>query len=245
MDDLFEKEQEVLDRASSYLADIKGGGGTACDPLEFALLVNEYARILRQLRRLTKMSDKTACSLNSSRQALLDEVRYDALTAIYNRRYMEESLNKIVKILSRGPGNKLAVIMADVDFFKKYNDHYGHLAGDECLKTVAATLKKSLARDDDFVARYGGEEFVLVLPNTDEAGVGIVAARLLENVRAAQMPHAKNDAAEIVTISLGGVSGPVNASACGADFLRRADEALYQSKRDGRNRFTFLPLEED
>lgn len=239
MNDLFEREQDILDQATGHLKDIKKGA--PCDSMEFAFLVKEYGRVLRQLRRLTRMADRTTGDLNSSKQALLDEVRYDALTGIYNRRYMQETLNKVVKTLFRSSQAQLSVIMIDVDHFKKYNDTYGHLMGDECLKTVASALKNSLARDDDFVARYGGEEFAVILPNTDEAGSIIVAERLLEKVRAAQLPHAKNDAADYVTISIGVTSGPVDSHSCDRDFLQKADEALYQSKRNGRNQYTYQP----
>ncbi len=239
MNDLFEREQEIFDRAKKRISEIVPG--RPCDGRECSDLLIEYGRILRQLRRLTRISDKTTEDLNSTRLALLDEVRYDALTGVYNRRYLEESLGKTIKTLARVGGAPLSVMMMDVDFFKRYNDAYGHPMGDECLKTVARILKESLARDDDFVARYGGEEFAMILPNTDERGAAVVAEKLLKNVREAAIPHMKSYVADCVTISIGCASGLVLPGRTERDFIQKADEALYLSKQNGRDRYTYLP----
>jgi diguanylate cyclase (GGDEF)-like protein len=161
----------------------------------------------------------------------------DALTGIYNRRFLEENLERTIKALSRSE-SKLSILMLDVDYFKKYNDTYGHNMGDTCLKAVADTLAKSVVRSDDFVARYGGEEFVVVLPNADEQGAKKVAERLLRNIRTLNIPHEKNDAASFVTVSIGGATNIVNHSHTVDHYFKRADEALYKSKQDGRNRYT-------
>jgi diguanylate cyclase (GGDEF)-like protein len=134
--------------------------------------------------------------------------------------------------------------MIDVDFFKKYNDTYGHSMGDVCLHVIAATLGKNLARADDFVARYGGEEFAAALPNTDENGALLVANKLLESVRALGIPHESSSIADYVTISIGITTGSVVYTQSLHDYLKRADEALYMSKQNGRNRCTSLPLTE-
>ncbi|UQZ88336.1 hypothetical protein C4J81_03590 [Deltaproteobacteria bacterium Smac51] len=241
MKDLFEKEQNILEHASVHLEDVKNG--LPCDSQEFAVLVKEYGRVLKQLRRITRMSDRTTVNLNSSKLALLDKVHYDALTGIYNRRYMEENLNTVIKTLARSGGATLSVLMMDVDFFKKYNDTYGHSMGDECLKIVATALKSTMARAGDFVARYGGEEFAAILPNTDEHGARIMAERILESVRACGVPHSKSSVADCVTISIGATSGYIWNSQSGEDFIRKADEALYLSKQNGRNRYTYLNFE--
>jgi diguanylate cyclase (GGDEF)-like protein len=144
----------------------------------------------------------------------------------------------MMKYLTRGEA-ELSVFFIDIDFFKKYNDTYGHAEGDECLKTVAKTLAESLSREDDFVARYGGEEFVVVLPNTGESGAKAVANTLLENVRAKNIAHEKNEAASCVTISVGITTGVVKHTQSGNDYIKKADEALYKSKQNGRNMFTF------
>jgi diguanylate cyclase (GGDEF)-like protein len=103
----------------------------------------------------------------------------DQLTGIYNRRYLDGSLKKIIKRHSR-TASSLSVLMIDIDYFKKYNDAYGHNAGDDCLKTVVSALSQCVIRDEDFIARYGGEEFAAVLPNTDKNGAQLVAEKMLE-----------------------------------------------------------------
>ena len=163
---------------------------------------------------------------------------YDALTGIYNRRFFDENLKRLLKTLSHS-GGTLSLMMIDIDFFKIYNDTYGHSEGDNYLKIVAETLSKSIARADDFVARYGGEEFAVVLPNTDEFGARLVAERLLKNIRDLNIPHEKNDAANCVTISIGVITGKTEYTQKTDDYIKRADEMLYISKQNGRNRYTF------
>lgn len=167
----------------------------------------------------------------------------DVLTGIYNRRFMDETLGETIQSLSRSE-SLLSVFMIDIDFFKRYNDTYGHGAGDTCLKAVADALTISLRRSDDFIARYGGEEFAIVLPHTDETGAHLIAVRLLETVRELNIPHADSDAADYVTISIGVTTGRASHTQEGKDYLDRADEALYMSKRSGRDRYTFLALED-
>jgi len=165
----------------------------------------------------------------------------DQLTGIYNRRYLDGNLKKIIKLYSRTGGN-LSVLMIDIDYFKKYNDAYGHDAGDDCLRAVAAALSQCVIRDEDFVARYGGEEFAVVLPNTDENGARLVAERMLEKARECNIPHKSSDIAGYVTISIGGTTGVINHLQHGSDYIKTADKALYESKKNGRNRYTFLKI---
>jgi diguanylate cyclase (GGDEF)-like protein/PAS domain S-box-containing protein len=167
-----------------------------------------------------------------------EKIYYDALTGIYNRRYFDENLSRVIRILSRS-GGKLGLMMIDIDFFKNYNDTYGHSKGDTCLKNVAQALAKSVTRADDFVARYGGEEFVAVLPNTDENGACIVAERLLKNVRSCNIPHEESSAASIVTISIGVTASDISHTQGVDDYVKRADEMLYKSKQSGRNQYNF------
>ena len=175
--------------------------------------------------------------LNRERNTYKDMSIIDALTGIYNRRFLEESLERIIKSLSRS-GSKLSLLILDVDYFKKYNDTYGHNMGDICLKTVANIISQSITRADDFVARYGGEEFVVVLPNVNEQGAKNIAERLLYNIREQNITHEKNDVADFVTVSIGGATSIVDHSHNGDHFFTKADEALYRSKQNGRNRYT-------
>ena len=167
----------------------------------------------------------------------------DPLTGIYNRRYLDGSLKKMIKLHSR-TGASLSVLMIDIDFFKKYNDTYGHDAGDNCLRIIAAVLSQCVIRDEDFIARYGGEEFAVVLPNTDENGARLIAERMLEKVRESNIPHSTSDIAGYVTVSIGSTTGIINHLQHGSDYIKAADKALYESKSNGRNRYTFKDFPE-
>jgi diguanylate cyclase (GGDEF)-like protein/PAS domain S-box-containing protein len=164
-----------------------------------------------------------------------EKVYIDALTGIYNRRYFDENLNSLLKSLSRFNGT-LSLMLIDIDCFKKYNDTYGHIEGDRCLKEVAVALTHVVCRGDDFVARYGGEEFAVILPGTNEDGAHLLAEKMLENVRNCKIIHEKNDAHEYVTISVGAVAGRVGHTLTAEAIIRAADELLYKAKQGGRNR---------
>lgn len=166
------------------------------------------------------------------------EGHHDALTGLYNRRYIEEEMGMIINTLQRSGGGMLSVLMMDIDFFKRYNDTYGHPEGDKCLIAVAKAISGAITRIGDFAARYGGEEFLVVLPNTDAAGAKLVAERLIENVRTLGIPHKHNNAAPYVTMSVGGVSADTTKLSKFEDFVSQADDALYISKNSGRNRYT-------
>jgi diguanylate cyclase (GGDEF)-like protein len=167
----------------------------------------------------------------------------DQLTGIYNRRYFDGNLKKIIKSQSR-TGGTLSLLMVDIDYFKKYNDTYGHQAGDNCLRIIAVTLSKCITRDEDFVARYGGEEFAVVLPNTDSNGAHFVAEKLREKVNECKILNEASDIAEYITISIGGTTSVVKHLQKGSGYVNYADKALYESKKNGRNRYTFVNFEE-
>jgi diguanylate cyclase (GGDEF)-like protein len=241
--DLFADEQRVYSNAVSHVNDVRKGAPYSFE--KFEALAHEYGRLLKHLRRVTKISDRTTVDLHTSNLDLIDKVHYDALTGIYNRRYMEESLKRIIKLLSRSAG-VLSILVLDIDCFKKYNDTYGHDAGDTCLKSIAETLSNCLMREDDFMARYGGEEFVIVLPNTDEQGAQVTADRLFEKVQELGIPHEKSAVAGCVTVSLGGTTvTKVQHSHKVEDYIRCADKALYMSKHNGRNRYTYRQFREE
>ena len=166
----------------------------------------------------------------------------DPLTTVYNRRYFDGQLKKLLNSLCRS-GGELSLLLIDVDHFKKYNDYYGHDAGDSCLKMVAAILAQCVKREDDFVARYGGEEFAVVLPHTDQAGAKSIAEKLLENLQKCNIPHEASDTADHVTISIGGTTGAVRHSHSAKAYIKCADKALYKSKKGGRNRYTLIAFE--
>ncbi len=159
----------------------------------------------------------------------------DGLTDVYNRRYFDHAFEKEWSRAMRET-EPFSLLMIDIDFFKRYNDSYGHQAGDECLKLVAQTLKNGLQRPTDFVARYGGEEFVVVLPGTHARGALRVAESLRKAVWALKLPHEGSEADEHVTISVGVGTAVPMVKHQPEDLLRIADEALYTAKEAGRNR---------
>lgn len=159
----------------------------------------------------------------------------DGLTGINNRRSFDEGFEKEWR---RGLRHlkPLSLIMLDIDFFKRYNDTYGHQAGDICLKRVAECLATSVQRAGDLVARYGGEEFVVLLPETLSGHAEQVAEQIRQNVLQLAVPHDTSEAAKVVTISLG-VAGLVpQAGQSSEQLLKLADQALYAAKASGRNR---------
>jgi len=238
--DLFEREQGIYEDSFMHVIDVRSGA-----PVDFEIfesLTEEYGRLLKHARRVTKMSDKNTVDLFARNIDLTNKVHYDSLTGIYNRRFMEECIKRNIKELSRS-NSVISVLMMDVDFFKKYNDTYGHTAGDICLQAIAETLSKCITREDDFVARYGGEEFIIVLPNTDENGACIMAAKVNEKMIERNIPHEKSEVAGYITISIGITSARVKHTHQGADYIKCADDALYISKQAGRNRYTFLQYE--
>jgi diguanylate cyclase (GGDEF)-like protein len=130
--------------------------------------------------------------------------------------------------------------MIDIDFFKRFNDHYGHLAGDECLKKVAQKMRTIVRRPADFCARYGGEEFVVVLPDTDIAGGRHILEKIRSGIEELAIEHQDSSVAAVVTVSIGAATSiPTterSTETAVAGVIERADKALYQAKRQGRNR---------
>ncbi|MEL0167729.1 MAG: sensor domain-containing diguanylate cyclase [Pseudomonadaceae bacterium] len=169
-------------------------------------------------------------------QRELEELSFkDGLTGAANRR-MFDSIMELEWTNARRNKQPLSVILLDIDYFKQYNDHYGHISGDDCLKRVAQALGGAAGRSRDFFARYGGEEFVLVLPETDAKAAESVAERCRSLIFKEQIPHAKSDAGQILTVSMGiGTILPGQQDDPRA-FLDAVDRSLYQAKQQGRNR---------
>jgi diguanylate cyclase (GGDEF)-like protein len=241
--DLFESEQQIFDAAIHRIVEVRDGA--VFDFEEYAKLAKEYGWLLKQLRGATRIADRTMTGLYESNLNLADKVHYDPLTGIYNRRYMEDALSRLMCSIARNADGQLSILMLDVDYFKNYNDTYGHRAGDSCLKAIADVLLVSITRVGDFAARYGGEEFVVVLPNTHKNGAIKIANRILENVRALGILHEKSDVAPCVTISIGVTTGNAYYTQSCYDYIKCADAALYMSKQGGRNKVTYLDFKEE
>lgn len=163
----------------------------------------------------------------------------DGLTGVANRRRLDSCLALELARAQRS-GRPLGLLMVDVDHFKAYNDHHGHLQGDRCLRAVSQVLQRTVQRPGDLVARYGGEEFVVLLPETDAEGVLKVGQSLVLAVDAEALPHGASPVAEQVTVSVGGCALVPAATLLDArdaeSLLARADQALYQAKQQGRHR---------
>ncbi len=173
--------------------------------------------------------------LQHANEQLLRLSTTDSLTELANRRLLMTRLEDEWRraLRSNAP---LSLLLIDVDFFKLYNDHYGHPAGDACLQIVAGVLKTSANRPSDLVARYGGEEFVALLPQTDIEGAQAVAQRIMNGLREAAMQHDMSPLGPHITVSMGLVSGQAHGASSAAQWLAQSDLALYQAKAQGRNR---------
>ncbi len=159
----------------------------------------------------------------------------DGLTQVANRRYFDDRLQQEWRRMARD-GTCLCLILCDVDYFKRYNDHYGHQAGDDCLRQVAQIIQDTVHRAADLVARYGGEEFAIILPNTDTEGGYQIAEAIRQAVQALNIPHEKSSVADHVTLSAGIASVVPTVDSTIAMLLTGADQALYEAKHQGRNR---------
>jgi diguanylate cyclase (GGDEF)-like protein len=162
----------------------------------------------------------------------------DGLTEIANRRLFDHTLEHEWRRATR-TDSFISAVLLDIDFFKLFNDQYGHLAGDNCLKKVARSLDANLQRAGDLLARYGGEEFVVLLPNTDGKGARHIAEVLRSSVQELEIPHSESTVAEVVTVSLGGCTMQARPGKPMWDLINLADQALYQSKNSGRNQITW------
>jgi diguanylate cyclase (GGDEF)-like protein len=177
---------------------------------------------------------KTHLLLKFQSDALRNLVFFDGLTGVYNRRYFDQQLALEWSRAGR-TGAPLSLILLDVDFFKRYNDRYGHQAGDDSLRSVSRVIQKTLHRASDLVARYGGEEFACILPETGFDHAMQIANQLEQAVRAEQIVHEDSDVAQVVTISLGvATQSTVDSTGPVGSLLVLADAELYRAKAQGR-----------
>ncbi|HEX5338763.1 MAG TPA: diguanylate cyclase [Gallionella sp.] len=196
--------------------------------------VNAMYRLVRMQRALVKLTEQ----LNAANSELQRLSMTDGLTGIANRRLFDESLVREWRRCGRIK-KPLSVVLLDVDYFKKYNDEYGHQEGDDCLKLVAKEMARATPRPGDLVARYGGEEFALILAETDRDGARWVAERIRQQIGALNIPHSESSYQQ-VTISCGVASVIPSDELSAEQLLKSADVALYIAKEHGRNRVECL-----
>lgn len=228
-------EYRAIRKDGSHL-DIEVNNATICDqqgnPVRMVLIIRD----ITSRRKAEQQIQELVHQLEIERDLAQRNSLTDSLTGLYNRRFFDNALQTEFSRHKRS-GSQLSLIMLDVDHFKKYNDHYGHLQGDACLRQIAHTLQSVVERAPDIVARYGGEEFVVILPDTDGKGAAVLAGRIGASVLRLAIPHAASNISEFVTISLGIATAGDHVLTDGAQLVALADQALYQAKNNGRNRF--------
>lgn len=186
--------------------------------------VNHNARLIKSHKRLVELNRELVTLRNT-----------DALTQLFNRRAFDEKLKYLMELHNRSQ-QPISLMLIDIDYFKRYNDSFGHLQGDECLRQVSQSMGETIKRETDVVARVGGEEFAVILPNTTLQDCQILATSLIDAIAALNIEHPNSDVSDKVTISIGctcvyGVLSTVHS------IYDRADKALYAAKDQGRNRF--------
>lgn len=193
------------------------------------------ADVLQAIAKAMLRISSIQSELLEANKKLNDLAHFDVLTQIMNRRGYEDMLARLWSNHKRQHSD-LTLMLMDIDHFKLYNDNYGHIEGDQCLRAVAQALKATLHRPIDVLARYGGEEFVVLLPNTDLEGAKVVAQKFVEAMATANIEHKHSSAAGHVTVSIG-ICQSHNDLEDSHQLLKLADEALYSAKEEGRNRY--------
>lgn len=217
-------------------------GRTSQEDEEYGLNLGAIDYITKPFNKaIVKLRIKNYLNLKIKNDMLEKLSMYDGLTNIRNRRFFDETFEKTFSEIKRDK-KSLAVLMIDIDFFKPYNDNYGHGQGDETLRKVAKALEKTIKRASDFVARYGGEEFVILLKDINKDGVEAVANNLLNAVRELKITHEFSKIENYVTISIGASFYNSSSDVTKLELLLKADETLYNVKNSGRNNFAILEV---
>lgn len=194
-----------------------------------------YERLARSEFRSRLLMQAQQAQLAASNQVLTELSLLDPLTGLSNRRHFDRIVAQEWQRHLR-ENQSLAVILMDIDFFKFYNDTYGHPAGDRCLQEVSEAIRKGVKRSADIIARYGGEEFIVLLPGTDLDGAYLVADRVRFHLRLVNLPHQASSVSDSVTLSIGVAACVPTSDTTPLELVSFADAALYQAKEQGRNR---------
>ncbi|PRM88034.1 diguanylate cyclase response regulator [Aliarcobacter cryaerophilus] len=217
-------------------------GKTSQEDEEYGLNLGAIDYITKPFNKaIVKLRLKNYLDLKMKNDMLEKLSMYDGLTNIRNRRFFDETFEKTFNEIKRDK-ESLAVLMIDIDFFKPYNDNYGHGQGDEALRKVAKILERTIKRPSDFVARYGGEEFVILLKNINKEGVEAVANNLLNAVRELKINHEFSKIENYITVSIGVSFYNSISDITKIELLIKADETLYNVKNSGRNNFAIVEI---
>ena len=226
-DRLFSKEELIAQHYRQVIASDEYANNHLIR--EISELLAQYEALLKKFDRITKVSDKQHNSLH-------ERVSIDALTGLNNRKYLDVFLRKEWRRALKYQ-IPLTLIMVDIDYFKLYNDAYGHQAGDECLKQVAGILSDVLKRSSDIVARYGGEEFIIALRESDLNCAVETAASIQKSLYLSNISHDKSEVENRITLSMGIAIQIPDQNSDVTGLIKNADDALYQAKKNGRNQY--------
>ena len=229
---VFRRDKKILDIEvnSGIIRDVTG------KPAKMVFVIRDITE-----RKLAELKiQQLVQQLELEKKVAQRNANTDSLTGLSNRRYFDESFGVEYQRMKRS-GQPLSLLMLDVDRFKNFNDQYGHLAGDNCLRQIGTTLTQNVTRISDIVARYGGEEFVVVLADTDQEGAVHVAERIRKGIKALNIPHLVSDVADVVTVTIGVVTAYPSKLDSMEHVVEMADDALYCAKDAGRNRISVSP----
>lgn len=197
--------------------------------------------VLHRTEELTNSNEKIEqqkLELENVNRRLQELSLKDSLTELWNRRKYDETINLEWNRCLRYQ-RPIALILLDIDYFKKYNDYHGHIAGDKCLRRIGHIIRQSFLRSTDMAARYGGEEFIVILPETEKEDAINIADMLRRKIEDLHIPHGQSPVSSYVTVSIGVTYTIPNNDSSSEDLLRAADKALYQAKNGGRNQVKF------
>jgi len=215
-----------------------GGDDYLAKPISEIVLRAKIKAMMRMADH-RRHSIETALALTKANEELEKLSKSDGLTGIANKRYFIEYMKQEWLRCMRS-GLPVSLLFIDVDHFKPYNDHYGHVKGDVCLKKIAQRLHGAVQRSSDITFRYGGEEFAIILPETDHQGMRHMGDVVVQTMRDLKLPHAYSSAADFVTISVGGATMIPVKGENPSLIIEQADQGVYQAKESGRNRFVAI-----
>jgi len=224
-------EEMVLEKSENLLMSKQ-----YCSVEEYRELYEEYKKLFKQVKTLVKIADLTEQELKILFEKFSEVSRIDSLTGLYNRRYFWETFSKVWE-QSIEHNFVVSLLMIDIDYFKKYNDAYGHLQGDECLKAMAVEFQRSVRRPQDMVVRFGGEEFVILLPQSGKETAIHVVKRLFRNVNSLYSKYSPVQLKSQMTISVGIACLYPQQEDPIMLLVDKADQELYRAKEAGRNCF--------
>lgn len=202
-------------------------------------LIRDITNRIKNEERIQELINKLEIERNAAQLSSIT----DGLTGLANRRYLDDILDKEIGRLKRSHGS-LTLIMLDIDYFKRFNDTYGHVAGDSCLQMIATSLSTIIERQSDTIARYGGEEFLAVLPDTNKEGAIKLGEEIRKSVEELKIPHIGSDVSKYVSLSIGVSTFYPEDIGSAKEAVALVDKALYSAKEMGRNRYFYLDKED-